>query len=344
MRIRVIKPLNTRIGGPSRTFQKGITRVPGEEMEVASIVKGEEIETNDDWYMQDKVDGNYYWSGGVNRITTAIGQPLSANDLSAKVILRKPIQESGRGVTIAILDTAIDLRYSFINQACISVDNFLSTPSNGSLNTHGTKVAGVLVANNNAIVGLAIDAKLKSYITNDNEGNTDDQAVLNALNALTMVNADIINLSLSVTTVLIDEIKNSINVLLNQGVIVVVAGHDALLGGPSNLSNIQGVFPIGIIEENNFLNAKQNGLDSRYAVSFLNQRFTSLGLFDSPTTDSSFVSSSAYTAVTTGIIARFLSSKNIPRNSRISEVTSFLSDTSFKISGETTISFLKPYK
>jgi hypothetical protein len=66
MKIKVIKLLNTRIGGPRTAFPKGVTRNVGEEIEVMHKVKGESLDGNDDWYYDG--DDKYYWSGGVEII------------------------------------------------------------------------------------------------------------------------------------------------------------------------------------------------------------------------------------------------------------------------------------
>ncbi len=303
------------------------------------------------WF-RDK-DGGWYWGGGLsdgaaNTPVPGLNLVPVENDLSKKLILNNPVSSNGKGITIGVLDTGIDTRHPSLNNSCIGSRDYLTEPHEHEIkNDHGTKVAGILVGNDDRIKGLVIDAKIESYRTNDNDGNTDDDAVIKALTDISNSDnpPDILNLSLDIAFNYISDMQKCVNILTARGVIVVVAGFSAeLLGGVSNIAKVKGTIPVGIIETDDFTNIKESGINKAYKCTFVNSEITTMGIFDSPDPHPSFASSSAFTAITTGIIAKFLSSNTIPMIKRNDEVKAYLESISFNIKTETVFTQLKPYR
>lgn len=315
----------------------------GEVFNAVRLVKGTPYEGNDNWYADDG-------GSGARFIAAAEVRPLPLskyNNLSDKIILKSTVAARGEGLVIGILDTGLDKDHPSMRAACLSDDDFLTQVHDSAIkNNHGTKVAGIIAGNAEAVTGFAIDSKIRCYRTNDNEGNTDDRAVVNALNHIISNNiqVDILNLSLDITNAVKDEVQAAVTTLAGSGVIIVAAGFSQLFGDVSNLAGLEGIFPIGIIEENDFDTVKNNGINPAWSCAFANSGITTMGFANSDDPHPVFKSSSAYTAVATGIIAKFLSSNSVPPAGRVDAVKNFLSGNAFDIKTETGIQAFKPYK
>lgn len=315
----------------------------GEVFNAVRVVKGTSYEGDDNWFADDGGSGSRFIAASqVKHLALSLG-----NNLSKKIVLKNSLDTTGTGIVIGILDTGFDKDNPSIFSACISDDDFLTQVHNSDItNDHGTKVAGIIAGNSLNVTGFAIDSKIRSYRTNDNDGNTDDQAVLNALNHVLNNNPDIdiLNLSLDITSAVKDDVQQVLTRLAAKGIVTIVAGYSQLFGDVSNLGEMKDVFRVGIIEEEDFNEVKKNGLNPAYDCSFANTSITTLGLLHSADPHPDFKSSSAYTAVATGIIAKFLSGANIARNARVAAVKNFLTGNSFDIQSETNITAFKPYK
>jgi subtilisin family serine protease len=301
------------------------------------------------WYK----DANQHWVWGEGldsprkNLTSEFQEAVAQNDLLKTIILNETVQTNGTNIVIGILDSEIDFKNSSLKAACLGFENCLTQSQQPNIiNNHGTKVAGVIVGKDAIISGIATDAKIRSYVTIDENGNTDDKAVLKALNTIIEgnVNVDILNLSFDITNSIKEEVQICITKLAAKGIIVVVAGFSQLFGDISNLSKIAGTFPIGIFEQSEVDDLKQQGLPKPYKLAFCNAEIITLGIIDSSSPHPMFSSSSAYTAIATGIIARFLSSNPIPFALRIDEVSKYLNKTSFLIQKDNLITSFKPYR
>ncbi len=151
MKIKVIKSLNTRIGGPGTTFQKGVVRVPGEEIEVLQKVEGEDIGGNNVWYY----DGNdkYYWSGGTNMASLYDSNANSNIGLIEYNRLIQNIPEEwrltlGKGIKVVVMDSGINKDHASLKMKDIKLNKcFVEglNPNDGAeTNGHGTMVAGII--------------------------------------------------------------------------------------------------------------------------------------------------------------------------------------------------------
>lgn len=309
----------------------------------------EKINTLGTWYK----DANHHWVWGegldspLKDLTSESKEAITQNDLLKTIILNEAVQTNGTNIVIGILDSEIDFKNPSLKAACLGFENYLTQSQQPNIiNNHGTKVAGVIVGKDAVISGIATGARIRSYVTVDENGNTDDKAVLKALNTIIEdnVSIDILNLSFDITNAIKEEVQICIGKLVAKGIIVVVAGFSQLFGDVSNLSKITGTFPIGIFEQSDIDNLKHQGLPEAYKLAFCNKEIITLGIADSNAPHPTFSSSSAYTAIVTGIIARFLSSRPISFTLRIDEVSKYLDKTSFTIQKDNLITSFKPYR
>lgn len=110
---------------------------------------------------------------------------------------------TGKGVTVAVIDTGIDLNNTALTHDISSWSwNFVSSNANvQDDNGHGTAVATAIASrpaegNSNALVGGAYDAELMVLKTMDANGNGTQANLVAAINYAVAHGADVINLSL----------------------------------------------------------------------------------------------------------------------------------------------------
>ncbi|MEQ8472020.1 MAG: S8 family serine peptidase [Marinoscillum sp.] len=348
----VICNLNRRMGKPSVNAPKVEPYyVSGDQVEIAEVVLGETeydyYEGTPTWYKLK--DGNYVWSGGVSLdLNESIFQrklsldedlrttpPVSSTDL-AKMVLNNNVQiGQGNKVTIALLDSGIDSGHAALAAKIQHVKNY---QSDGGKRAHGSLSAGVIVADDHILKGVAKSSSLLDLrVANDN-GFTDDDAVYNALNDLEngTYKADVINLSLDITNALIPYIQPIVDKLTQKGMVVVVAG--VRPGGKTVISNLQNVIKVGVFESSEFPGLKRSGFDNATDISFLNTKFKSTGLFPK---HSGYGDSSAYTALTSGLIAGWFGLSSTQNS--LTEARNLLTHISFPIQQENQLTPFKPY-
>ncbi len=133
-----------------------------------------------------------------------------ASSLLSPPELRLPPSINGKGVVIALVDSAIDDKHTDIKHAVEKNADFVvekDKESDGE--AHGTAIAGVIVADQQSelgVTGVASGAKLKSFrgcweTLNDSQKaanpNCSTLSLARALDAVAASQADILNLSLS---------------------------------------------------------------------------------------------------------------------------------------------------
>jgi subtilisin family serine protease len=354
MKVTATKDVHIREGNPlrSKTNLKGVLH-KGFSIEVLHTDKnGELIDGNPEWY-QDK-NKDWYWSGGFymeDSKTKYNTSEESDNDLTKVLssLINLP-PRAGDKINIAILDSGIDLGHNSIKESVLKprIKNYQSDTEE---NHHGTQVAGILTGDDKDIKGLCRNSKLFDLRVATQKGVTVDEAVLNALRDLYNWNADIvssknlfcplINMSLDIQQYNIPEVQLAVNDLASQGVVIVVAGIDGTT--INNIATLQNVFPVGAYKKHWFKNFPENGFPAQLCVSFLNEEIISTGLYPD---HSPFCDSSAYTALTTGLVAHYLSSaQGLSNLNRIERTKEYLRQiaTPIKISLQSPIKF-KPYR
>jgi subtilisin family serine protease len=350
-----------RLNKPSVNAEKAQYFVSGNEMSINDVVLGDSFEGVNTWYELE--GGIFVWSGGVslNLEDKIFERKLNLDDLfekrkgnsditqaifdySKEVKLEKQIiLGSGAGITIAVLDSGIDKRH-FQKNGNIVYSN--DDREDNSKFEHGTKVTGLLISDNEEIKGLCPSSKIFDFKTTLLERNIDDTKVQNALlhiyKNLPNSPCEIINLSLDTDS---KKVAKVVKELHSKGVILVVAAGNG--DGTSNsLADLnEYVITVGTFFQHNFKHHIQNGFNNNYKVWFSNQNVRTTGLY--PISSTKFSDVSAYTALITGLISKYLSNNNqIKPGERFKMVSEFISDVSFEISLEnlTSSTFLKPYK
>ncbi|WP_138431628.1 S8 family peptidase [Fodinibius saliphilus] len=174
---RVVKtdeeiPIRTKLperGGDSN--KKGVLYA-GFEVQVAEEWNGEEIEGNNLWY-RDK-NGDFYWSGWFeeikqdSEISIEGDQSIELSWWLSGFGIKEVWDEGymGEGVSIAVLDTGIDIDHPNLKHSFNQIDsfNFLSRDKDvQDWNGHGTHCSGIIAANGvNNVWGVAPKAKVIS--------------------------------------------------------------------------------------------------------------------------------------------------------------------------------------
>lgn len=117
-----------------------------------------------------------------------------------------PVDLNGEGVSIAIIDSAVDTLHQDLSSAIYKSTDFVIAADNAEYTgeAHGTAIAGILVANDQnelGIAGLSPAAKLYAYrgCWEQSSGQTrcNTLSLARALDAVARSNTNILNLSLS---------------------------------------------------------------------------------------------------------------------------------------------------
>ena len=154
---------------------------------------------------------------------------------------------SGRGVTVAVIDTGVDLAHPDLaggpsGEARVAGGhNFIDgggppTDTEG----HGTRVAGIIAAGGN-ITGIAPGARILAYKVSDHGESVSSELIVKAIRRAVEDGADIINISLGVNRTN-SRIDSAVNDAIDGGIFVVVAaGNDgpgpATIGSPGGNPN-----------------------------------------------------------------------------------------------------------
>ncbi|MGH9960212.1 MAG: S8 family peptidase, partial [Pyrinomonadaceae bacterium] len=204
------------------------------EQVLASIARDRRVESVQRMYLFRVLSDPYY------RLQTALH--LMEIDAAHRLT-------TGRGVTVAIIDTGIDLNHPDLEgQVSASRDFVADYASTFTDDIHGTAVAGVVAAlanNGVGIIGTAPNAKLMalkacwSEKTNSADAVCDSLTLAQALNQAIGLKADIVNLSLAGPTDPL--LYRLIDWAVSQGIIIVAADPESLdptQNFPASMGNV----------------------------------------------------------------------------------------------------------
>ncbi|MBU6427586.1 MAG: S8 family peptidase, partial [Cyanobacteria bacterium REEB65] len=158
-------------------------------------------------------------------------------------------KSTGRGVTVAVIDTGVDPNHPDLQPNLLPGVNTLDNSGDPHDDDgHGTHVAGIIAAvANNAIggAGVAPDAKIMPIRALGENGGT-AESVSTAIQYAVDHGANLINMSLG-SSQPSQAIQSAIDYAVGKGVIVVVAmGNDGLSGNPTEYpAAYRGVVAVG---------------------------------------------------------------------------------------------------
>lgn len=202
MKVIAKKDVHIREGTPfKKTNNKKGVLFKGFELKVAKTVSGEEINNNDQWY----VDGNgdYLWSGGFNHLPSVMASSTNASisippQVSDYRSLFLDIPEEwnemengeyiykGQGIKLGIIDWGFDLSHLSIAHLSKPNRRFDMTKSNSDgnddlnpNNTHGSECISLIASDltKGAIGGIAPDTDVFFLQTKKNDSASFKRAV-----------------------------------------------------------------------------------------------------------------------------------------------------------------------
>lgn len=209
MKVTVKKYLNVRVGAPSVNAPCYQYLAPGSELEVDGVLyEGDLFEDSDKW-LKDAAN-NYYWAGGVesNNELNSLLVPKINPDWFTQLKIEQIWQKykiRGEGVTVAVLDTGIDLSNKEFADTLNSDNywvgvNYPGTPQCNTikdLNGHGTRCASLIGARNlyDYNIGIAPACKLLYCKISCDGEKPSAQSILDAIKWAIAKGAEIINIS-----------------------------------------------------------------------------------------------------------------------------------------------------
>ncbi|GAA1256152.1 type VII secretion-associated serine protease mycosin [Kitasatospora nipponensis] len=178
---------------------------------------------------------------------------------------------TGKGVTVAVIDTGVDnsnpqLADKVVNGGSLLVDknnNNQKVPGDGTTDTvgHGTKVAGIIAARHRdgiGFVGLAPDAMIYSIRQNDDAGSGDVGTLIQAIYAAVQAHVQVINISQDVRGTTdngafggSDDLRRAVEAAEAQNVVVVAASGNDGQEGPTYPAAYPTVLAVGASDRNN---------------------------------------------------------------------------------------------
>jgi subtilisin family serine protease len=244
MKVTVKKYLNVRVGKASLNAPCYQYLAPGSELEVdGNLYKGDTYEGVDTW-LKDAA-GNYYWSGGIEKIINLIDQPLGNlkqsyqwfKDLGIEQIWSK-YNEYGDNAMVAILDTGYDINNSdlpvpFLSKVFVK-DNSNPITIQDKVG-HGTYCVSLIADNNkNFNIGIAPQSKtLIGKVSHVGEF-PDFNLILDAIDWAIKAGADIISISLGLpldNQTKIEGLQSTFNqIVQNKNVLIFASSGNSMSG------------------------------------------------------------------------------------------------------------------
>jgi hypothetical protein len=152
----------------------------------------------------------------------------------------------GKGVTIAVLDTAIDPHRAF-STSIRSIDLVNPSAPAGDSRGHGTAVASVIAGSHALTPGVAPSADLLSIRVADDRGMSDSFQLAKGIHAALENGADLINISMGSQG---DSglVRRAVETALAQGVLIVAAAGNNGIEQVSYPAANEGVIAVGAVD------------------------------------------------------------------------------------------------
>lgn len=160
---------------------------------------------------------------------------------------RKRIGVDGSGIKIAVLDSGIDKHIDLINSVVSRVD----FTSGGTLNGHGTFIAGIISADENGIgcIGVAPRADLYDIRVMDDNGLSTWEIINQGLKYAISLNPHIINCSFGCSQKPPQTTINLIHAALAQNIIITAAAGNCGCSHLDYPAALAGVIAVGAVDE-----------------------------------------------------------------------------------------------
>jgi len=241
IKARVNKNLNIRTKKPEVLPYNNSDNAyykPGDEIEIAEKVEGEEYKGNKFWYKL--TNGTFVWSGGVDATYDDL-QVANENNIKTKInynsMVNLPFElkiTQGENVVIAVLDTGCYSSHKDLpNELLPGYDVLSGTNKINDVSTkgHGTFVCGLIAGNttSNGIIGVAPKVKIIPVRVIENTAVISSN-VLKGLNWLlynSTITPDIINMSFDFPPGSDkSEFEKLLSLASSKQILIVAAGQD----------------------------------------------------------------------------------------------------------------------
>lgn len=181
------------------------------------------------------------------------GQEWGPKDIHADLAWDKVDPAKRSAVTIAVLDTGINLTHEDLQNDIVPGYNFINNDGNpADGNGHGTHVAGIAAAiinNGKGIAGIAGGAKIMPIKVMDDSGSGSYSTIINGVRYAADHGAKVISMSLGGSGTS-QAMQDAVDYATSHGVSVVAASGNNN-GAVSFPGNCNGVITVGAIDSNN---------------------------------------------------------------------------------------------
>lgn len=172
-------------------------------------------------------DNRVRWVQPFNEFSTQLARQAPGDGAIIERFMRQ-VSEGGDGVTIAVVDTAVDRAHPDLRRSDVSSQNFAGARGTPQGESHGTAVVGLISAvpqSSDGVAGLAQEANVHllrgCWQDENNRGRCNTLTLALALDAAVDLNPEVLNLSLSGSRDrILDELLGK---LLDNGTLVVAA-------------------------------------------------------------------------------------------------------------------------
>ncbi|QOY36649.1 S8 family peptidase [Anaerobacillus isosaccharinicus] len=254
--------------------------------------------------------------GEVLNVQSVIGNEFKENQVTPWAhdvmgIQQSSKKEISRMIKIAIIDSGINKNHEDLLEKVVGEFNAINPkePITDEFG-HGTAIAGIIAANDNAygIIGISQNVELYDVKVLNDEGKGDVEHFINAIEWCIEQEVDIINVSFGFQAENLD-LKNAIDKANDKGIIIVAAAGNTYGFGVDYPARYENVLSITSIRED----LKRASSAAKGKIDFAAPGVDIIST-DKDGGYSLFTGTSFATAYATGFIARLLEEKDLTRD------------------------------
>jgi len=143
--------------------------------------------------------------------------------LEIDVFKLRQLTDGGSGVTVAVLDTGIDINHNDLFGKIVGEINLTNSVTVEDSHGHGTHIAGIIAAeNSNGVIGIAPGIRLLNVKVANDQGKCELTALENGIIWAVREGAKVINVSIEMTDHS-ERLEKVINYAWENGVLVIAA-------------------------------------------------------------------------------------------------------------------------